>query len=110
MESARHPLVRKSRRDSEMAEGPGGATHPAESAVSALINFEWRVIPRLAERAEGPRKRWTACATLCASTSHRSLILACRSTLQLRGPSPSARLGMTPYFRVNDSNASEDHA
>jgi hypothetical protein len=43
-------------------------------------------IPKLAQRAEGPRN------------CNEHFLAASRRNLQLRGPSPSARLGMT-YVR-----------
>src|SRR5438270_7704930 len=53
------------------------------------------VIPRLAERAEGPRKRSIASALFRAHAGVDGLIFRDSANWQLSGPWPSTRLGMT---------------
>ncbi len=65
-----------------------------------------RVIPRLAKRAEGPPKRSIASAQQRAYSVRVRLMCRGSANLQLRGPSPSARLGMTRFADVSEAPTS----
>jgi len=66
-------------------------------------------IPRLAKRAEGARKRSIASALLHANTVIGRMIFRGSAHWQLRGPSPSTRLGMTAREDAALINYSHSH-